>query len=44
MDGLIIQYVTNPDPSRASRDLERGIDMLVQFADPRPVAGLRRSD
>ncbi|WP_405496762.1 TetR/AcrR family transcriptional regulator [Nocardia sp. NBC_00511] len=38
MDGLIVQYVANPDPVRARRDLDRALDMLLQFADPRPVA------
>ncbi|MEU0540349.1 TetR family transcriptional regulator [Nocardia sp. NPDC005978] len=38
MDGLIIQYVTNPDPERARRDLDHAVDMIVRFADPRPIA------
>ncbi|OBI05293.1 TetR family transcriptional regulator [Mycolicibacter heraklionensis] len=37
VDGLIVQYVTNPDPERARRDLDRAVDMVVQFADPQPV-------
>ncbi|MGV0626027.1 TetR/AcrR family transcriptional regulator [Mycolicibacter minnesotensis] len=38
VDGLIVQYVTNPDPERARRDLDRAVAMVVQFADPQPVA------
>ncbi|WP_280230565.1 TetR/AcrR family transcriptional regulator [Nocardia cyriacigeorgica] len=38
VDGLIMQYVTNPDPVRARRDLDRAVDMIVGFADPRPVS------
>ncbi|MGX1809214.1 TetR/AcrR family transcriptional regulator [Nocardia sp. NPDC055321] len=38
MDGLIVQYVTNPDPERARRDLDHAVDMIVRFADPRPLA------
>ncbi len=39
MDGLIIQYLVNPDPDRAKRDLDRAIDMLISYADPRSIAG-----
>ncbi|MFE3445153.1 TetR/AcrR family transcriptional regulator [Nocardia sp. NPDC059180] len=39
MDGLIIQYLVNPDPARAQRDLNRAVDMLVAFADPQPIVG-----
>ncbi|MFF2082809.1 TetR/AcrR family transcriptional regulator [Nocardia sp. NPDC058176] len=39
MDGLIIQYLVNPDPDRAKRDLDRAVDMLVAYADPRSVVG-----
>lgn len=38
VDGLILQYIANPDPDRARRDLANAIDMLVLFADPQPVA------
>ncbi|MEV6217269.1 TetR/AcrR family transcriptional regulator [Nocardia sp. NPDC051833] len=38
IDGLILQYVSKPDPDRARRDLNRAVDMLVLFADPQPVA------
>ncbi|MBJ8347188.1 TetR/AcrR family transcriptional regulator [Antrihabitans sp. YC2-6] len=37
VDGLIVQYVANPDPDRARRDLNRAVDMIVLFADPQPV-------
>ncbi|MBS1692891.1 MAG: TetR/AcrR family transcriptional regulator [Actinobacteria bacterium] len=37
IDGLIVQYVANPDPERAERDLDRAFDMVVAFADPQPV-------
>ncbi|CAJ1498977.1 TetR/AcrR family transcriptional regulator [[Mycobacterium] holstebronense] len=37
VDGLIVQYVTNPDSERARRDLDRAVDMVVRFADPQPV-------
>ncbi|MFL0178044.1 MULTISPECIES: TetR/AcrR family transcriptional regulator [unclassified Mycobacterium] len=37
VDGLIVQYVTNPDSERARRDLDRAVDMVVQFADPQPI-------
>ncbi|ULP48451.1 TetR/AcrR family transcriptional regulator [Mycolicibacter virginiensis] len=37
VDGLIVQYVTNPDPERARRDLDHAVDMVVQFADPQPI-------
>ena len=39
LDGLIVQYVASPDATRARRDLDRAVDMLVMFADPRPVGG-----
>lgn len=38
VDGLIVQYVTSPDSERARRDLDRAVDMVVQFADPQPIA------
>ncbi len=37
VDGLIVQYVTSPDSERARRDLDRAVDMVVQFADPQPL-------
>ncbi|MBJ8339422.1 TetR/AcrR family transcriptional regulator [Antrihabitans sp. YC3-6] len=37
LDGVIVQYVTNPDSVRARRDLERAIEMVVKYADPQPV-------
>ncbi|MFF2551165.1 TetR/AcrR family transcriptional regulator [Nocardia sp. NPDC058058] len=39
LDGLIVQYVANPDAERARRDLDLAVDMVIRFADPRPVAG-----
>ncbi|MGV9801745.1 TetR/AcrR family transcriptional regulator [Mycobacterium sp. NPDC003449] len=41
IDGLIVQYVANPDPERAHRDLGRAVDMIVAFADPKPVTKTR---
>lgn len=38
-DGLVIQYLANPDPDRARRDLHRVVDMIVAFADPQPIVG-----
>lgn len=38
VDGLILQYVTSPDTERARRDLDRAVEMVVRFADPRPAA------
>lgn len=37
VDGLILQYVCDPDDERADQDLERIIDMLVGLAAPRPA-------
>ncbi|MFC8899961.1 TetR/AcrR family transcriptional regulator [Streptomyces cinereoruber] len=41
VDGLILQYVANPDPDRARRDLKHALDMIVLLADPQPVAPSR---
>lgn len=41
LDGLIVQYVANPDPERARRDLQRAVDMIVGFADPQPTSTQR---
>lgn len=41
VDGLILQYVSRPDHERAQRDLAHGLDMLVLYADPQPVARKR---
>lgn len=38
LDGLIVQYVTKPDPVRARSDLERAVEMVVKMADPQPAA------
>ncbi|WP_432062400.1 TetR/AcrR family transcriptional regulator [Streptomyces sp. S1] len=37
VDGLILQYVANPDADRARRDLKHALDMVVLLADPQPV-------
>ncbi|GAC56344.1 putative TetR family transcriptional regulator [Gordonia hirsuta DSM 44140 = NBRC 16056] len=36
LDGLMLQYLSDPDAQRAAADLQSLIDMLVQLADPRP--------
>ncbi|MGB3482009.1 MAG: TetR/AcrR family transcriptional regulator [Mycobacterium sp.] len=41
VDGLIVQYVANPDADRGRGDLNHAIDMLVALADPQPAAGTR---
>ncbi|MFC9399236.1 TetR/AcrR family transcriptional regulator [Streptomyces sp. NPDC057027] len=38
VDGLILQYVANPDGDRARRDLKHAVDMIILLADPQPVA------
>ncbi len=38
VDGLILQYIADPDVERARRDLRQALDMLVLYADPQPVA------
>ncbi|NEW26079.1 TetR/AcrR family transcriptional regulator [Nocardia cyriacigeorgica] len=38
VDGLIMQHVTDPDLARSRRDLEQAVEMIVGFADPRPVS------
>ncbi|MCE5289298.1 MAG: TetR/AcrR family transcriptional regulator [Nocardiaceae bacterium] len=42
VDGLILQYVSKPDPDRAHRDLNHALDMIIMFADPQPVARAHR--
>ncbi|MGV9711903.1 TetR/AcrR family transcriptional regulator [Gordonia sp. NPDC003424] len=37
IDGLILQYVCDPDDARAEDDLEKIIEMLVGLAAPRPA-------
>lgn len=44
VDGLILQYVANPDLDRAHRDLGHALDMLVLFADPQSVQRKRAKD
>ena len=38
LDGLIVQYIANPDADRARSDLDHAIDMIVAYANPRPTA------
>lgn len=38
VDGLILQYICDPDDQRADADLEAVIEMLVGLAAPRPVS------
>lgn len=35
IDGLVLQYVCDPDPARATEDLDTVVDMLVALAAPR---------
>lgn len=37
VDGLILQYVCDPDDVRSAADLEVIIDMLIALANPRPA-------
>lgn len=37
LDGLILQYLVDPDDDRARRDRTNTSDMLVMLADPQPV-------
>jgi hypothetical protein len=39
VDGLILQYVVDPDPGRGREDIESMIDMVIRHADVRPVTG-----
>ncbi|MCZ0983453.1 TetR/AcrR family transcriptional regulator [Streptomyces diastatochromogenes] len=41
IDGLILQYVANPDSDRARRDLKHALDMIVLLADPQPAVSGR---
>jgi len=41
LDGLVLQYLANPDQDRANRDLQHALDMFVLLADPQPVASGR---
>jgi len=41
VDGLILQFVCDPDVTRAREDLRAVIDMAVSLASPAPVAGRR---
>ncbi len=41
VDGLILQYVCDPDMTRAREDLQAVIEMVVSLASPAPAAGRR---
>jgi AcrR family transcriptional regulator len=41
VDGLILQFVCDPDPARAREDLHAVIEMAVSLASPAPAAGRR---
>lgn len=36
IDGLILQYLVNPDPDRCRQDIEEMVAMIVRHADVRP--------
>lgn len=41
VDGVILQYVSDPDVTRAREDLQAVIQMVVSLASPIPAAGRR---
>jgi AcrR family transcriptional regulator len=41
IDGLVLQYVCDPDATRAREDLQAVIDMVVDLASPAPAPGRR---
>ena len=41
MDGLILQYVCDPDMTRARGDLQAVTEMVISLASPAPAAGRR---
>jgi AcrR family transcriptional regulator len=41
MDGLILQYVCDPDATRARGDLQAVTEMVISLASPAPAAGRR---
>ena len=41
MDGLILQFVCDPDVTRAREDLQAVTEMLISLASPAPAAGRR---
>ena len=41
LDGLVLQFLVNPDEDRSQRDLHHALDMIVLLADPQPVAPRR---
>jgi hypothetical protein len=41
VDGLILQHVCDPNPSRSREDLDAVIDMLIALADVPPATGGR---
>jgi len=41
IDGLILQYVCDPDMTRARGDLEAVTEMVISLASPAPAPGRR---
>jgi hypothetical protein len=41
VDGLVLQYVCDPDVTRSREDLHAVIEMAVSLASPAPAAGRR---
>ena len=41
VDGVILQYVCDPDMARSREDLQAVIDMVIGLASPAPAAGRR---
>ena len=41
VDGLVLQYVCDPDMTRAREDLQAVIEMVISLASPAPAAGRR---
>ena len=41
VDGLVLQYVCDPDVTRAREDLQAVIEMVISLASPAPAAGRR---
>ena len=41
VDGLVLQHVCDPNPSRSREDLDAVIEMLIGLADVRPAANAR---
>jgi len=41
VDGLVLQYVCDPDATRSREDLQAVIEMVISLASPAPAAGRR---